>query len=507
MVKTINFQGQPFHFIGIGGIGMSALAQVLAERQLPVSGSDTKTTHITERLRSLGVRICAQQTAGNLDLFQSSPQALARTQGVGTAIAQVPDGSSGISRSGTLTLEPAIATLPQVICSTAIAASNPEYQAAKERGCTIFHRSDVLAAFIDDYQSIAIAGTHGKTTTSSLIGYLLLKANLDPTIIVGGEVAAWDGNARLGQGQYLVAEADESDGSLVKHAPYIGVVTNIELDHPDHYESLADVVAIFKAFERNSQIIVACWDCATVRSQIRATLSYSLDPKTGADYAAVSITPTPEGNRVVVLERGQQIGEMIVPMLGLHNVSNALAAVAVGRYLGVDFVTIAEAIATFTGAKRRFERRGEWNQVTFIDDYAHHPSEIEATLQAARQAIEQQGAGRVIALFQPHRYSRTAAFLEEFATAFSQADQVFLTDIYSAGEVNLHNLTGQALADAVAQHHPAVIYQPDPKQLPQQISPCLQPYDLVLFLGAGNLNQTIPEALATYRTYTTSSSL
>lgn len=498
-MKTINFKGQPFHFIGIGGIGMSALAQILAQRQLPVSGSDTKTSHITERLRSLGVRVCPQQVAGNLDMF---PGATHQSPAL-TEVATPKDLEFAKLHTSTLTLKPSAVALPQVICSTAIAANNPEYRAAREKGCSIFHRSDVLAALIQEYQSIAVAGTHGKTTTSSLIGYLLLKANLDPTIIVGGEVAAWEGNARLGEGQYLVAEADESDGSLVKHFPYIGVVTNVELDHPDHYQNLADVIAIFKTFEQHSQIVVACWDCEAVRAHLNASISYSIDPAKGADYAIASIAQTPAGNRVEVIERGKPLGQMLVPMLGSHNISNALAAVAVGRQLGLEFSTIAEAIATFKGAKRRFEERGQWNDVTFIDDYAHHPSEIEATLQAARQTIERQGKGRIIVLFQPHRYSRTAAFFEEFATAFAQADRLFLTDIYSAGEVNLHNLTGQSFAAAVSQHHPAVTYQPDFTQLPQQLCRVLQPHDLVLFLGAGNLNQIIPQAIAAYQARTT----
>jgi len=511
-VEKIDFSGRPFHFIGIGGIGMSALAYILARRQLPVSGSDLSSNHITERLRSLGVNIFTQQSASNLDGLQLRPDLVPKLipesipEAIPEAYSIVPRKSQSIAPSlskstATVISKETAALLPQVVCSTAIGKSNAEYRAAIAKKCPIFHRSDLLAALIDDYQSIAVAGTHGKTTTSSLIGYLLLQANLDPTIIVGGEVEAWEGNAREGKGPYLVAEADESDGSLVKHSPYIGVVTNIELDHPDHYQNLEQVVRIFQTFADNCQILVASIDCETVRSQLQPTLTYSLDPHRGADYSAASIEQTPLGNVVAVLEKGQNLGKMTVTAPGLHNVSNALAAVAVGRYLELDFAVIAEAIATFGGAKRRFEKRGEWNGVTFIDDYAHHPSEIEATLEAARQKVQQAGAGRVIALFQPHRYSRTAAFLAEFAIAFGNADYVILTDIYSAGETNSQNLTGNVLAEAIANHHDQIAYQPDLTQLSQQLNGYLQPQDLVLFLGAGNLNQTIPKVMASYRDF------
>ena len=352
-MKKVDFSGRPFHFIGIGGIGMSALAYILARRQLPVSGSDVKPSHITERLRSLGVHIFHQQTASNLEKIQS--RQLAVQEPLTVLVGKATSRSLRLSKPQALVLSPETATLlPQVICSTAIGASNAEYCAAMEKGYPIFHRSDVLAALIDDYQSIAVAGTHGKTTTSSLIGYLLVQAELDPTIIVGGEVEAWDGNARVGRGAYLVAEADESDGSLVKHSPFMGVITNIELDHPDHYQNLEEVVQIFKAFASNCQVVVACIDCETVRSQLKPTLTYSLEPQRAADYTAASIVQTPLGNRVEVLEKGQKLGLMTVTMPGLHNVSNALAAVAVGRYLGLDFMVIADAIASFGGAKRRF---------------------------------------------------------------------------------------------------------------------------------------------------------
>ena len=479
-MKTVDFEGLPFHFIGIGGIGMSALAYVLAKRQLPVSGSDVRPSHITERLQGVGVKIFNQQIARNLEIFQpvngSVRTKLAVSQGV------KPDYPSE--------------QLPQVICSTAISHQNEEYQSALEKGCPIFHRSDVLAALIKDYYGIGVAGTHGKTTTSSLIGYVLLEAGLDPTIIVGGEVDAWDGNARLGLGKYLVAETDESDGSLTKHLPKIGIVTNIELDHPDHYQSLEQVVEIFQTFESNCETLIGCADCDVVMSSLKPQIIYSLYPEKQADYTVKNISYASGHSSVEVWERGQCLGTMQVSLPGDHNISNALAAVAVGRLLEVKFETIAAAIAGFGGAKRRFELKGVCHGITFIDDYAHHPSELLATLAAARQKVTHGQYSRIVAIFQPHRYSRTSIFLEEFATSFKDADVVILTDIYGAGETNTMNIQGEDLVKAVRKHHKNVIYQPSLLELTEFLGKTLQAGDLTLFLGAGNLNQIIPDVLA-----------
>ncbi len=479
-MKTVDFEGLPFHFIGIGGIGMSALAYVLAKRQLPVSGSDVRPSHITERLQGVGVKIFNQQIARNLEIFQPVNGSVRTKLAVGQGVK--PDYPSE--------------QLPQVICSTAISHQNEEYQSALEKGCPIFHRSDVLAALIKDYYGIGVAGTHGKTTTSSLIGYVLLEAGLDPTIIVGGEVDAWDGNARLGQGQYLVAETDESDGSLTKHLPKIGIVTNIELDHPDHYQSLEQVVGIFQTFESNCETLIGCADCEVVMSSLKPQITYSLYPEKQADYTVKNISYASGHSSVEVWERGQCLGTMQVSLPGDHNISNALAAVAVGRLLEVKFETIAAAIAGFGGAKRRFELKGVCNGITFIDDYAHHPSELLATLAAARQKVTHGQYSRIVAIFQPHRYSRTSIFLEEFATSFKDADVVILTDIYGAGETNTMNIQGEDLVKAVRKHHKNVIYQPSLLELTEFLGKALQSGDLTLFLGAGNLNQIIPDVLA-----------
>ena len=470
MLNSVDFSGRPFHFIGIGGIGMSALAYVLTKRNLPVSGSDLSLTHITQRLQEQGAHIFWSQDAANLEAFRS-----------GEAIA-----------SGNR-------ILPQVVCSTAINPANAEYRAALELGCPILHRSELLAALIQESKGIAVAGTHGKTTTSSMIGYLLLKAGLDPTIVVGGEVDAWEGNAWVGQGDYLVAEADESDGSLVRFNAEIGVVTNVELDHPDHYTTLDEVIATFKTFAAQCRTLVGCIDCEIVREVIRPAISYSLHPETQADYTVDQVSYGSNGVKAQVWERGSLLGQLELTLLGQHNLSNALAAVAVGRLVGLEFPQIASILATFIGARRRFEHRGEHNQILLIDDYAHHPSEIQATLAAARlRAQATTPARRVVAIFQPHRYSRTQTFLAEFGQAFADADLVVATDIYSAGEP-VGQVTGQIVAETIAAHHPNVTYQPTLQAMAAYLMETLMPGDLALFLGAGNLNRIIPELAVFYQ--------
>jgi UDP-N-acetylmuramate--alanine ligase len=499
MPNNVDFTGKPFHFIGIGGIGMSALAYVLAKRQLPVSGSDVRSTHITQRLQAVGAHLFRSQEATNLEFFQPSTEPVyeelpAATVGISPTVGISCEQSKSSKR---LPGTKVYSGLPQIICSTAINTINSEYQAALERGYPIFHRSDLLAALIQDYQSIAVAGTHGKTTTSSLIGYVLLQAGLDPTIVVGGEVDAWGGNARLGDGPYLVAEADESDGSLAKLSPQIGVVTNIELDHPDHYETLEQVIEIFQTFADRCQTLVGCIDCETLRTRLKPTIGYSLRRDAGADYSVDCVTYHAHGTTARVWEGDEILGELHLKLLGQHNLSNALAAVAVGRHLGLAFDKIASALATFEGAKRRFELRGKCNDISFVDDYAHHPSEIQATLAAARWRFP--SPRRIVAIFQPHRYSRTLTFLAEFAEAFGDADIVLVSDIYSAGEPNLGQITGEQVRDAIAAQHESVYYKPTLPSLCEFLTQILRPGDLALFLGAGNINQIIPEVMDFYQ--------
>ncbi|MEM8828074.1 MAG: UDP-N-acetylmuramate--L-alanine ligase [Cyanobacteria bacterium P01_G01_bin.19] len=492
-VAKVNLNGKPFHFIGIGGIGMSALAQIVAQRQLPVSGSDLRSSHITDRLAALGANIFQSQTAQNLDFFTSSSK-IEKSQPQPVSVGIQPETQE--SRVVTNSTD----NLPQVICSTAIAKNNPEYRAAIELGCPIFHRSDLLAALIEQYESIAVSGTHGKTTTSSLIGHMLLESNLDPTIIVGGEVDAWNGNARSGNGRYLVAEADESDGSLVKHRPSIGIITNIELDHPDRYQDIQEVVSIFQTFAAQCNTLIGCIDDPIVREELPLTISYSLDPASGADYIAKNVTYHDRGSDAEIWERGVCLGQLNLPMLGEHNLSNALAAIAVGRKAGVEFATIARSLSTFGGTKRRFERRGEINNIIFIDDYAHHPSEIEVTLTAAKLRVAGNNSlQRVVAIFQPHRYSRTKTFLTEFAQVLQSADVVVITDIYSAGEKNTYDISAEDLVREIALKHQNVSYHGSVDSIPEFLKQeILQPGDLAMFLGAGNLNQSIPKTISLY---------
>jgi UDP-N-acetylmuramate--alanine ligase len=465
MGNVIDFGGRPIHFIGIGGIGMSGLAYVLAKRGLAVSGSDLRSTNITKKLEAEGAHIFLSQDASNLDYFQNHP--------------------SGHST-------------PQIICSTAIGKTNGELAAALAQGCPVFHRSDVLAKLISEYASIGVAGTHGKTTTSSMIGYMLVSAGVDPTIVVGGEVTAWDGNARVGNSEYFVAEVDESDGSIVKHSPKMGIITNIELDHPDHYKSLQDVIDVFTKFQQQCELTIGSVDCEIVRDQIDPTISYSVEAGQAADYRAENINYHSAGTSAQIYEYGKLLGTLELGVLGKHNLSNALATIAVGRKIGLDFLLIAAGLATFDGAKRRFELRGYQNNITFIDDYAHHPSEILVTLSAARLRV---GAERrVVAIFQPHRYSRTLEFLSEFAQSFKDADLVVITDIYSAGEPDTGVVSGEKVVAQIGHYQPNVCYKPTLEAVFQYLTQNLQPGDICLFLGAGNLNQVIPRVVDFYQT-------
>ncbi|MEN9237617.1 MAG: UDP-N-acetylmuramate--L-alanine ligase [Thermostichus sp. DG_1_6_bins_120] len=442
-----------YHFVGIGGVGMSALAYILAKQGFRVSGSDIAANGRTRRLESLGVRFIEGHTAEGL---------------IGE---------------------------PQVIYSSAIRPGNPELSAALGKGLPVWHRAELLAALFNHRPSIGVAGTHGKTTTSSMIGYVLLSAGWDPTLIIGGEVDAWEGNARLGQGKYLVAEVDESDGSLVRLHPQIGVITNIELDHPDHYTDLEQVICAFQQYAAQSQTLVACLDCPNLASHLMVDVGYSIEGHPEALYQAREIVYAADSTTAEIWEGESRLGSLRLQVLGSHNLSNALAAVAVGRQLGLEFAVIAAALSQFQGAHRRFERKGEVGGVTFVDDYAHHPSEIQATLRAAR--LQQR---RVVAVFQPHRHSRLARLFQDFARCFGDADVVLIVPTYGAGEPPPPPLHADSLrlAVAVSEHHPHVRYVSSLPQLPQVLGSVLQPGDLAIFLSAGDLNQQIAATMRAY---------
>ncbi len=446
---------ESWHFIGIGGIGMSALAYLLALQGARVTGSDLKPNLQTERLGTLGVEIFFGHRAENL---QSADQG------------------------------------QRVVYSTAIDPANPEFVLAQQQCLPLLHRAEVLAHIAQGYQTIGISGTHGKTTTTSMIGCLLADQNLDPTVLVGGEVTALGGNARWGKGHYLVAEVDESDGSLVLFHPRLAVITNIEADHLDHYQDLAAIVTAFQQFSRQSEEIILCLDCPNITryllDQPTPWTGYSLHGHPQARYTVGAVTYAWDGTTAEILDRGQLLGTLKLQLTAPHNLSNSLAAVAIGRQLGLDFEQIAQSLGKFQGAQRRFQKYGEYGGVLYIDDYAHHPSEIRATLASAKLS-----GRRVVAIFQPHRYSRTVAFFEEFATCFDQADVVVLTDIYGCGEANPQQISGQDLAVRVAQVHPEVHYGVDLVAIQGLLPQILQRGDIALFLGAGNLNSIIPQLL------------
>ncbi|MEB3165404.1 MAG: UDP-N-acetylmuramate--L-alanine ligase, partial [Cyanobacteriota bacterium] len=411
---------QPLHFIGVGGIGMSALAGILAARGFVVSGSDQRRNAVTERLRAEGVRVFEHQEAGTL-------QELA-------AAAETP---------------------PLVVVSSAVPESNPELAEARRLGLTVLHRSDVLAALINDQPSIAVAGSHGKTTTSTLIATLLEATDRDPTAVIGGIVPAFGSNGRHGLGRLLVAEADESDGSLVKFRAHLGVITNLELDHTDHYPDLDALIATLRRFAEGSQRLLANRDCPILREHFDATAWWSTQTPDGVDFAAIALEERGDGTSAEFFENGTSLGRFELPLPGRHNLQNATAALAACRLEGVPFADLREAMARLRPPGRRFDCRGLWQERIVVDDYAHHPSEVAATLDMARLMVKSgrsplpRTPERLVAVFQPHRYSRTAQFLDGFAEALAVADLVMVAPLYSAGEAPIDGISSASLAAAV----------------------------------------------------------
>jgi UDP-N-acetylmuramate--alanine ligase len=452
---------QPLHFIGVGGIGMSALAGILAERGHPVSGSDHRDGPVLDRLRRLGVRVFLQQ----------SPATVAAIL-------------SGTSHT------------PQVVISSAVPDTNPELVEARRVGLPIWHRSDVLAALINAQPSIAVAGTHGKTTTSTLVATLLAATGHDPTAVIGGVVPAFGSNGRHGAGRLLVAEADESDGSLVKFRPELGVLTNLELDHTDHYGNLEALIGTMQRFARGSRRLLANRDCPILREHFEADHWWSTETSEGVDFAAIAIEERGDGTRLGFHEQGVLVGQLELPLPGRHNLSNAAAALAACRLEGVEFSDLAEAVGNLRTPGRRFDFRGVWNGRLVVDDYAHHPSEVATTLDTARLMVSSgrsplpQAPRRLLAVFQPHRYSRTAQFLEEFALALTRADAVQIAPLYAAGEDPIEGVSSQALAEAVRRLDPSlpVTVAGSMEELARNISRCSAAGDLVLAMGAGDVN-------------------
>jgi len=452
---------QPVHFIGVGGIGMSALAAILAARGFRVSGSDPRCTPVLERLQAGGVRLFHRQEAA-------------------TVAELLADGSPA----------------PLVVISSAVPGSNAELAEARRRGLTVAHRSDVLAALIKAQPSIAVAGSHGKTTTSTLVATLLEATGEDPTAVIGGIVPAFASNGRHGAGRLLVAEADESDGSLVKFSASLAVLTNLELDHTDHYPDLDALIATLRRFAAGSGQLLANRDDPILREHFEASHWWSIEQSDGVDFALLSLEERGDGTTARWYEAGRPIGTVDLPLPGRHNLSNAAAALAACRLEGVSFEALQQAIRALQPPGRRFDCRGLWQERIVVDDYAHHPSEVEATLAMARLMVQSgrsplpRRPERLVAVFQPHRYSRTAQFLDSFATALTGADLLLVAPLYSAGEAPIDGISSEALARAVQTLAPQLEVQVSGSldDLAGRIAACSRPGDLVLAMGAGDVN-------------------
>ena len=446
------------HFVGIGGAGMSGIAEILLEYDLEVSGCDQSLGEATQRLRDLGAHI---------------------EQG------HSPDHLEGVEL---------------LVISSAVADDNPEVREARRRGITIVRRAEMLGELmrLKGY-GIGVAGTHGKTTTTSLIGTLLTEAGFDPTVIVGGRLRLLGTGARLGKSDYLVAEADEFDRSFLRLTPVIAVITNIDRDHLDTYGNLEAIEDAFVEFANRVPFfgrLILCLDDPNVQKILprvadRRIITYGLSPQ--ADLSVVNLEPHGGGSRFGVRWRSDRVlgridlGTIELPIPGQHNVLNALAAVGVGLSLKIDFDTITRALAGFEGVHRRFERLGTWRGAVVVDDYAHHPTEVAATLQAARQSFPE---GRVFAVFQPHLFSRTQDQAEEFGRALLGADMTVITDVYPSREKPIPGVTGELVVDAALRSgHRNVHYCLAWKDAPALLRDEVGPGDVVLTMGAGDVNR------------------
>ena len=443
--------------IGIGGCGVSAIGKILYQLGYKVSGSDLKENSNTMRLKDLGVKIF-----------------------IGHDAVQIREADL-------------------VVYSSAVPKDNVELKEALAKKIPILKRAEMLSYIMNRHKKrIAVAGTHGKTTTTSMIAKILLEAGLDPTFLIGGETDYVDGNARLGQGEYAVAEADESDGSFLELTPNISIVTNIEPDHMEYFGTYENLLKIFEEFiarlEKDGVLILGI-DNPQIRSLLskisnsRVTYGFSSD----ADLRALNLSFGGMGTRFDVYYKGKLLGEARLGVPGEQNVQNFLASLAVGIQAGLPFPQVVSILRSFNGAKRRFQIIGEVGGVIVIDDYAHHPTEIKATLRAARMAWDEEK--RLIAVFQPHRYTRTFHLAKQFGEAFPDADLTILTDIYSAGEPPIANVDGKTIAMEVEKYK-EVIYIPRKERIAEYLPTILKPGDVVLVMGAGDINTICKEILS-----------
>lgn len=438
------------HFVGIGGIGMSGIAEVLLNKGYRVSGSDLKSSDITKRLASLGGAIF--------------------------------EGHAGEHAAGA----------DVVVTSSAVAADNPEVLAARNAGIPVIPRAEMLAELMRLQFSVAVAGSHGKTTTTSMVATVLAAGGLDPTVVVGGKLKNLGTNAVLGQGDYIVAEADESDGSFLKMSPTIAVVTNIDREHLDFYADLDEIKDCFARFLERLPfygLAVLCLDCPQVQDIIptvkRRMVTYGFSPQ--ADFSAVDVRGSGAGSVFAVSHKEEILGEIALNVPGRHNVSNALAAVAVGLELSVGFKTIAEALSGFQGVGRRLEIKGERDGMMVMDDYGHHPTEIAATFAAIRDAWPRR---RLVVVFQPHRFSRTKALFEDFSRAFYMSDKLIMLPIYAASEKPIEGVSAADLCASITRHgHKNAVAVANKDEALEILKQEAREGDIVLTLGAGDVWQ------------------
>ncbi len=441
---------EKIHFVGIGGIGMSGIAEVLLNLGYKVSGSDLRGSETTERLAALGAEIGIGHQAENLQ------------------------------------------NVDVVVISSAVNDDNPEVVEARRLHVPVIPRAEMLAELMRMKYGIAIAGTHGKTTTTSMAASILGHAGIDPTIVIGGKLNAIGTNARLGQGKFLLAEADESDGSFLVLSPTIAVVTNIDADHLDHYSGIDEIKETFVEFINRVPfygLAVLCLDDPNIRDVLplvkKRYLTYGLSAQ--ADIRATHVRHNGFMTSFVAHYKGYRLGEISFPMPGPHNVLNAMACIGVALELDIPFIAIQEGFARFGGVGRRFQVKGELGGIMVVDDYGHHPAEIKATLAAARQGWPER---RIVAAFQPHRYSRTHELFTDFVAAFSDADVLILTDVYAAGEQPIEGATSERLARELRRHgQKDVTWLADREKIPGQLAGIVREGDIVITLGAGNIWQ------------------
>ncbi len=455
------------HFVGIGGSGMSGIAELLANLGYEVTGSDLKHSDVTARLERLGIRVFEGHDARHV-------------------------GGADV-----------------VVFSSAVRNTNPEIVEAERRRIPVIPRAEMLAELMRLRYGIAVAGAHGKTTTTSMIAMVLERGGLDPTAVIGGRLSVYGGNARLGRGDYMVVEADESDRSFLKLSPAIAVLTNVDYEHLDSYGDFDHLCQAFVEFANKVPFygaIVACADDERLRALLprmtRRVTTYALE-RTDADFYATDISVSGFASSCTVMRKRRQrdeaatseerLGEISLRVPGRHNLQNGLAAVALGCEVGVPFLSIAAALHDFRGAERRFQVHGEADGVLVVEDYGHHPTEIEAVVGTARAAV----ARRLLVAFQPHRYSRTSQLLDRFGPALAGADEVVLTDIYSAGEDVIPGVTVDALADAIRAAAPSLaLHVVHPvEDLPAALARLAKPGDIIVLLGAGSIGSLAPKVL------------